>query len=919
MENKTSFKGERINIDITHVNTPSYGGAKFWMMIQDDFTDYVWSFFLKEKSQLADVFMKWLNTVQKETKLKIGKIRCDNSGENRKLQGLIQMDSKLKIKFEFTAPYTPQQNGKIERKFSTLYGKIRSMLNWARLTKHLQTKLWAQAASTVTRLENIIIKGETNKTSYERFYGKTPDWAKYLRTFGEVAIVQDGTKDKIRGKLTNRGMPCIFIGYPEDHAPSVYQFLKLDTQTMILSRNYNWLNQSYGEYKNLDVHYVKIRDIERSQEISDYQIKDHLDEFEILEDEEIFQEEIYGEAGDQIEFVPDAEETSESTETESEESDEDYDDAVEEEAQPRTRISGVNRALRNLETYYNPNPQQYLEDAANIMKLNHSERLLVANIHDGNPEPKTVFEAKQTKDWNKWWEAISIELKNMEEKEVWEIHEKKNLPTGRKLIGNRWVFALKDDGRYRARTVAKGFSQIPGKDFQENFAPVINDATFHLILALKEMMSLEAGQFDIETAFLYGELDEELWMQLPEGYSEYVKEKSGRIISPATHCVKLTKALYGLVQAACQWWKKFKEVMKQLKYIPSEVDPCLFIKDKGNNQKSFVIIYVDDGGIFGTNQDIKETLQALGKTFKVKDLGPMKHFVGCHIMKDGKKNGLYIHQPKLLKHLDENFGKLIGEISRTYRTPAGPKTTIMRPEKGDTLISVDKQTTYRSGVGMLLYLVKHSRPEISNAVRELSKVGDGATQAHWKALMRTIKFVLDTRKIGLKILPHQYNGNYILEGISDSEYAGDKDTRISVYGYIIYFCGVPVAWKSKSGKSVTLSSTEAEYFAISEVAKEIIFLKQVIESMGMKLQLPIVIKVDNVGAIYLSNNYTTSQRTKHIDIRTHFVRQYIEDGIIKIVFVKSEDNDADIFTKNTTEEIYEKQANKIVEEIKFMK
>jgi hypothetical protein len=268
-----------------------------------------------------------------------------------------------------------------------------------------------------------------------------------------------------------------------------------------------------------------------------------------------------------------------------------------------------------------------LEDAANITNDLKYERLLIANIHDGNPEPKTVYEAKQTKDWKRWWEAMSTEFKNMEDKKVWKIHNRNDLQKGRKLIGNRWV--------------AKGFSQTPGKDFQDNFAPVINDATFHLILALKEIMSLEAGQFDIGKAFLYGELDEELWMQLPEGYSDYVKAKSGRIITSTTHCVKLNKALYGLVQAAHQWWKKFKEVMKEIKYLPSEVDPCLFIKDKGNNQKAFVIIYVDDGVIFVAKEDIKETLEALGKIFYVKDLGPLKHFVGCHVMKEEKKNGLH--------------------------------------------------------------------------------------------------------------------------------------------------------------------------------------------------------------------------------------------------------------------------------------
>jgi hypothetical protein len=288
--------------------------------------------------------------------------------------------------------------------------------------------------------------------------------------------------------------------------------------------------------------------------------------------------------------------------------------------------------------------------------------------------------------------------------------------------------------------------------------------------------------------------------------------------------------------------------------------------------------------------------------------------VGCHLIENKSNNILNIHQPKLLKHLEQEFKGLI-EKPKSYRTPAGPKTAIVRPQPEDPRISESDQSVYRSGVGMLLYLVKHSRPEISNAVRELSKVCDGATQAHWKALMRTIQYVLTTKNIGLKIKPKPMDGKYTLEGYSDSEYAGDKDTRISVYGYVIYFCGIPISWKSKSGRSVTLSSTEAEYFALSECAKELIFIKNVIESMGIQIELPIEIKVDNVGAIFLANNYTTSQRTRHIDVRVHFVRQFIEDGIFQINFVRSEENDADIFTKNTTEEIFQSQSDNLVEEI----
>jgi hypothetical protein len=176
----------------------------------------------------------------------------------------------------------------------------------------------------------------------------------------------------------------------------------------------------------------------------------------------------------------------------------------------------------------------------------------------------------------------------------------------------------------------------------------------------------------------------------------------------------------------------------------------------------------------------------------------------------------------------------------------------MRPEKGDNILSPKDQTKYHSGVGMLLYLVKHSRPNISNAVRELTKVLDGATNAHWKSLIHTNKFGLDTRLYALRFSPFTRNGSLFLHGYSDREFAGDRETRKSVFGFITFLCGAPISWKSKACHSVTLSSTEAEYYAGSETAKEMMFIKSILETLGEKnkLHLPMLLRMDNTGAIY---------------------------------------------------------------------
>ena len=156
---------------------------------------------------------------------------------------------------------------------------------------------------------------------------------------------------------------------------------------------------------------------------------------------------------------------------------------------------------------------------------------------------------------------------------------------------------------------------------------------------------------------------------------------------------------------------------------------------------------------------------------------------------------------------------------------------------------------------------------------------------------------------------------WYIEAFCNSNYSGDKDTQISVSGYIIYLMGSPVAWRSQSQKSVTLSSTEAEYISITEVITEIMFIKQVLEFLGLEIEYPIIVRVDNVGAIYLANNMTTRKRTKHMDIHYHYVREFIEDGILKIIFVRSEENDSDIYTKNVSGKLFEKHTDKYMKDI----
>ena len=212
----------------------------------------------------------------------------------------------------------------------------------------------------------------------------------------------------------------------------------------------------------------------------------------------------------------------------------------------------------------------------------------------------------------------------------------------------------------------------------------------------------------------------------------------------------------------------------------------------------------------------------------------------------------------------------------------------------------------------MLFLVKFSRPDISNSVRELAKVNDGATNENFKQMLRAVRFVLDTRKKVLRFKPKINKQNdeiWDVYGYCDSDFARDKDSRLSVSGFCVFVMGCLVSWKSRGQKNVTLSSTEAEYVAISELCAELLFVRMILTFLGKKIDYPIIVRCDNIGAIFLAHNTKTSHRTKHIDTRYHFVREYVEDNVLKIVFVKLADNQADPFTKNLGEESFKKNAD----------
>ena len=887
---KTMVKepGELFSSDISSSRNTGYNGRKYWLLVVDHATNMKWTFLLKDKSQQTEVLVKFVQELQTTHGITIKRWRMDNAGENKKtFEAFIR--NKFGIIPEYTARETPQHNGTVERAFAALYGRVRSLLNHAGFDPTRRARLWAEAASTATKLDNISVHDNDSKSPHELFFGYRTKYETHLRTFGEIAVMTKSNTNKVNAKLDDRGMICIFLGYPKDHAGDTYRVLNPQTNKTMITRDLIWLHKLYHEHYQIKNRAILLHLEETSgheetpEEVAGQDTStptDHNndeDEEDNLEANEQTDQTEHPNPGPSLAPI-------DTTTT----------DTNEEQNDPEPAPPLLSPWQKKLQTFYNPTPGQEISEFAFLTAL------------QGGEEPTTFQEAwhhpdKETRE--SWRESIRKEFRDMIRRGVWRRMKRRNIPAGRTLVDHKWVFKRKKNGIFRSRLVAKGYTQIPGIDFNENFAPVIGDVTMRTVIVIKMHRGFFTKYLDIETAFLHGDLEEEIYMSTPEGLDIFLEEDLN------DECVVLIKSIYGLVQSARCYWKKFKNSLISMGFEIYHNDNCLL---KRTNEKGIVIIclYVDDLFVTGDKEAVLQAVDDIKEKYNIKinDEEPTNEFIGVTYeqMEDGS---IQISQPDTIEKLRKQFEGAVSEL-KIYKSPAGTGETIIRNKEGISL-PTEMQKSFRSGIGMLLWLMKHSRPDISNATREGSKVMDRATQGDYKYMLRIVKYVLETKEMKLLFnKDKKEEGTWRIVGYSDSDFAGDKDNRRSVTGFIIYFMGCPIAWRSRSQKSVALSSTEAEYYGMSDMVTEIIFIKNTLEFLGIKVELPIVVHVDNIGAIYLADNATSSNRTKHIDTRYHYTRDYVEDGIIKVKFVKSENNDADTFTKNTKSEDFMKHTAK---------
>ena len=505
-------------------------------------------------------------------------------------------------------------------------------------------------------------------------------------------------------------------------------------------------------------------------------------------------------------------------------------------------------------------------------------------------EPQCYAEAMEDGNRAHWVGAMEDEMQSLYDNHTFELVK---LPKGKRALKNKWVYRVKQEEntsqpRYKARLVVKGFSQRKGVDFDDIFSPVVKMSSIRVVLGLAASLDLEIEQMDVKTAFLHGELEEEIYMEQPEGFEVKGKED---------YVCRLKKSLYGLKQAPRQWYKKFESVMGEHGYKKTTSDHCVFVQRFSDDDFIILLLYVDDMLIVGRNSSRIDNLKKqLSKSFAMKDLGPAKQILGIRICRDRKGKKLYMSQERYINKVLERFNmdkaKVVSSpLSNHFklRSSQGPSTD---EEKEDM-----EKVPYASAVGSLMYAMVCTRPDIAHAVGVVSRFLSNPGREHWDAVKWILRYLRGTSKLTLSF----GSGKPVLVGYTDSDLARDEDSRKSTSGYLITFSGGAVSWQSRLQKCIALSTAEAEFIAATEACKELLWMKQFLRELGFKQQ-KYVLFCDNQSSIHLAKNSTFHSRSKHIDVRYHWIRDTLNNKLLELEKIHTDENGSDMLTKAVSRE-----------------
>jgi len=514
-----------------------------------------------------------------------------------------------------------------------------------------------------------------------------------------------------------------------------------------------------------------------------------------------------------------------------------------------------------------------------------SDYALPATIVLGISIPRTYKEAIRSQHAKEWDTAVKEEINQLIRNGTWEEFV---LPNGANLVSTKWVFTIKETvngeiERFKARLVARGFSQAYGTDYTETFAPTVRMDTLRLFLAIVAKRDLECSHFDIKNAFTESHLKEDIFLAPPEG----VTVTTGKVL-------KALRSLYGLKQAGRDWNLLLRDFLtNQCGFEQSLADPCLFIH---KTRKLYLLVYVDDIAAATEDQaQIDWFRDKLFRRFNAKNLGEISKLLGVRITRDRKARTIYLDQEQYLEKVLSNYG--IPTAKHKSKSIPAADYDNLRPAI-DTDEKIDT-SQYQQIIGSLMYAMTLTRPDIAFVLGYLARYMSNPAVHHGHAAKELMRYLRSTIKQKLRFGP---GGDKHFVIFTDADWASDKSDRKSVSGGVGIFHGGPFCWMSKKQKSVARSSCESEYIAQAMYAMQGQWTAQIFRDLGMseyigKNKTTVDMRGDNQGALALVKNPHLHERSKHIDVCHHYIRDLAEKKRLEIEYVPTAEMPADGFTK----------------------
>ena len=822
-------------------------GHKYAISFTDDFSGAVAVYFIKNKSDATQATQKFLSDSAPFGSVKC--IRSDGGGEytGEAFQSLLRDRG---IRHETSCPHSPHQNGTAERQWRTLFEMGRCLLLESKLPK----TLWPYAVQTAAHIRNRCYNDRIKNTPYFMLTGRKPNLANMWVFGSECYAYKHDHK-----KLDPRCEKGIFVGYSKNSpAYLVYNphTEKVTKHRLVKFIKKNSVEQQTQTDDETEAHEYTNRKPKNGNDAALQQIK------EIIENQSL-------EENEQVET--DGSQNGEITGTVSPDTDS---------ADPKPSDSQNQRYPRR-----EKKPPKYLEDYISDFGDEDVSNASVDYCYRAIcGVPQTYKEALQSPEATEWQRAMKEEVDSLKQNDTFELT---SLPVGRNVVGGKWVYALKENAEkgnvFKARYVAKGYNQTEGIDYNETFSPTANITSVRALMQIAVQNDLIVHQMDVKTAFLHAPLEEDIYLEQPEGFDK--TEKGEKLVC------KLKKSLYGLKQSGRNWYKLLNDHLEQDNFVRNLSDHCVYRKQIGDEQ-IIVTIWVDDLIIAASSNDLlKEFKGTMKAKFNMKDLGKISYFLGIKFEQHEEK--IIMDQKRYILKMLERFG--MSDCKPRY-TPCEPKIEWVNNDEDHSNKLVNPRE-YREIIGSLIYAMTCTRPDISWIVSKLSQTLANPKAENMVAAKHFLRYLKGTIEYELCFKKSDENLNLI--AFSDSDWASSVEDRRSTTGYCFSLTkqGPAISWKSKKQATVALSTCEAEYMGLAATTQESLYLSQLLSGMDNREYSGTKIYGDNQGAIALSKNPVNRQRSKHIDVRYHFIRTTLSEGKIDLIYCPTEDMVADILTK----------------------